>query len=226
MISRGLMKAAALLFVSLLGVGVVPAVDSGQKTGAFPIVTERPGWPVLTLGDTFFSPPILLRADGTRFLLHNRLGVMGKRPGAPARTLAGRDPEGVILPGWTPLIQGIPIDGVSVWLDGGRHVRRVFGGGGRIHGFNADGTRASGWPQPKGLLPFLEPPSLMDMDGDGTPEVLAATRDGDLFIWRQDGSLFPGWPQKVPPLQTQESLSIPCRRRVPISMAMAFLSWW
>jgi subtilase family protein/VCBS repeat protein len=37
-------------------------------------------------------------------------------------------------------------------------------------------------------------PALVDLDGDGTDEIVLATADGMVFALRGDGSLLPGWP--------------------------------
>jgi hypothetical protein len=73
-----------------------------------------------------------------------------------------------------------------------------------VHGVELDATSATGWPQPEGGGSFRAPPSLADIDGDGHPEVLAVGEEvpGLVYVWRQNGQLFPGWPVEMPPLLT------------------------
>jgi signal transduction histidine kinase len=41
-------------------------------------------------------------------------------------------------------------------------------------------------------------PNMADLDGNGTPEVIVAgCAIGQVYVIRQDGTLFPGWPQKT-----------------------------
>lgn len=48
----------------------------------------------------------------------------------------------------------------------------------------------TGFPQyfPAGLTPW--PPLYGDLDGDGLDEIVVATREGKVFVWRADGSVF------------------------------------
>jgi hypothetical protein len=59
----------------------------------------------------------------------------------------------------------------------------VTGSGGYLlHGFDADGSEPPGWPKFAGGW-LLAAPALGDLEGDGDLEVVAWTREGNLFVW-------------------------------------------
>lgn len=45
---------------------------------------------------------------------------------------------------------------------------------------------------------FLSSPVLKDIDGDGYDEIIISSSAGYVYIYKYDGTLFPGWPQKFP----------------------------
>jgi hypothetical protein len=56
-----------------------------------------------------------------------------------------------------------------------------------------------GWPQTMGTHSLYKPVGvvLADVDADGLLEVLAGSTDNLFRVWRQDGTLMPGWPVNV-----------------------------
>ncbi len=52
-----------------------------------------------------------------------------------------------------------------------------------LWGLTAEGALLSGFPLPFGALGGQSAPTLADLDRDGDVEILAATRDGQLFVW-------------------------------------------
>ena len=83
---------------------------------------------------------------------------------------------------------------------------------GRLFLLDADGTVASGFPV--GVDPalsavalrtrenhlkrgFLAAPSVADLDGDGTIEIVAAALDGHVYAWSAAGVLRPGFPVRL-----------------------------
>ncbi len=62
----------------------------------------------------------------------------------------------------------------------------------------------NGWLQSV-KAPILASPTLADLDGDGQPEILLTTYGsggnayggGTIWVWRGDGSVFPGWPFEI-----------------------------
>lgn len=93
---------------------------------------------------------------------------------------------------------------------------------GLVHVLNSDGEELTGWPQAVELMMEFEPanpqnhlnsPAISsgevkndyrasiissvavgDLDGDGSPEVVAASMEGKLFAWHADGTLLSGFP--------------------------------
>jgi len=58
-----------------------------------------------------------------------------------------------------------------------------------------------GWPKVvQSSSVFLERcgPSLADVDGNGSLDILVGTSEGTLWVWDYQGNLLPGWPQSVP----------------------------
>ena len=168
---------------------------AGSVQGTF---GPKSGWPVSTNGGSRFSPLFLLGPAGDRFLLHNQTapGSVGIPPMAP--WLVTRNVTGAIRAGWPVTSQGLPLNPPAVVQDEQGRAVRFFTGGGRVNGLDIQGQVLPGWPQPEPVSPFIASPSLGDLDGDGVLEVIAANNDGDIFVWRQDGTLVPGWPQRIP----------------------------
>lgn len=100
-------------------------------------------------------------------------------------------------------------------LDGDGIHEIVFGtADGRLHALRGDGTPMPGWPvqvQPlsdspstmpavaQGVLsespdPIFNVVAIGDIDGDGGPEVVAASHFGGLYVWHADGTLADGFP--------------------------------
>ena len=55
-----------------------------------------------------------------------------------------------------------------------------------VHGVDINGREATGWPKfTNGWT--VQTPAVGDVDGDGLLEVIATTREGNLFVWRTSG---------------------------------------
>jgi subtilisin family serine protease len=67
-----------------------------------------------------------------------------------------------------------------------------------LHVLDSVGKMRPGWPflVPEDF-PFVGGPSLSDIDGDGTLEILVGTQKGKVFLIHADGSVAPGWPLQI-----------------------------
>ena len=115
-------------------------------------------------------------------------------------------------------------------LDGDNKMEIVFAtAAGRIYAYHEDGTLVAGFPvstnTKRNVTPHLgapvfangriAPPSptttsrpaIADLDGDGYPEIVYANIEGDVYVFRHDGTPFPGFPVRIDP-----SLSSPAVR--------------
>jgi len=72
-----------------------------------------------------------------------------------------------------------------------------------VYVWNSEGEDLPGWPadMPDDLYPSgFSAPSLADLDGDGSLEILFSTREwsqylyGEVFVYHSDGSIMEGWP--------------------------------
>jgi hypothetical protein len=115
-----------------------------------------------------------------------------------------------VEPGHEPVIGGIAVGDLD---HDGRQWLAATTTTGRTYVWDADGDLRSGWPRaldtgvvkppiPRPDRPFTRDsiqgatasPVLVDMDGNGTLEVVQAGWDGRVHVFRPNGSDLPGWP--------------------------------
>ncbi len=65
---------------------------------------------------------------------------------------------------------------------------------GKVVAVKRTGQVVAGWPRPTGGQVSASP-ALADLDGDGRYEVIIASESDSVFIWRGNGTRYPGWPQ-------------------------------
>lgn len=70
---------------------------------------------------------------------------------------------------------------------------------GYLHAFDADGNKLTGWPIKTGVnveadYRILAQPQIVDIDGDGQPEIVLALSDSRLYVYEASGALRAGWP--------------------------------
>lgn len=154
-----------------------------------------PGWPVSTGG--FFSEPVALAdvdGDGVDEVvamaqrIHVLKGNRGNVPGWPQEMPWGLDPVAMAVGD----------------LDGDGKVELVAPGAAKVYAWNHDGTMRQGFPiqiPPTGeLSPIFTNATIADIDGDGYREIVSASYWlGQVYVWRHDGTLQPGWPKPIEP---------------------------
>lgn len=153
---------------------------------------------VVHLEDTRYMTVFLLNRDRTRYV-NRSLGFDWTRPPVDlGRSLVKSDPDDISA--------GLHSEPVAEDLDGDGKKEILFNSyNGKLHCFSLDGTEHGSWPftLPKSsgsVYEFASTPTCVDLDGDGTKEVVVAswTRNeaktrtgvsGALYILSQDGQL-------------------------------------
>lgn len=66
------------------------------------------------------------------------------------------------------------------------------------HSFSQSGvpTLKTGWPKSAGERVFSSP-VLGNIDADGKLEIVVGSYDNEVYAFKADGSLVPGWPKQV-----------------------------
>ena len=78
--------------------------------------------------------------------------------------------------------------------DGNKEIAVAYGAD-EVLLFDHNGHMVPGWPQSVGVGQLAQfGPAMGDLDGDGIAEIIATDRN-DIFAWKGDGTLLPGWPQ-------------------------------
>jgi WD40 repeat protein len=65
---------------------------------------------------------------------------------------------------------------------------------GKVFAVKRTGQLLPGWPRSTGGQ-VTSSPALADLDGDGREEVVIASESDSVFVWRGDGTRYPGWPK-------------------------------
>lgn len=58
-----------------------------------------------------------------------------------------------------------------------------------------DGSSVTGFPVNVGKYPMS--PTLSDLDDNGTMEIILGTRTGQAYVYKGDGTVYPGWPKAM-----------------------------
>jgi hypothetical protein len=159
-----------------------------------------PGWPVKVTSNPQFGPS---RGAALADLDHDgRLEIIRA---STTNQLHIWKHNGTPYPGWPRTLSGMGQYAAAVAdvdRDGTCEISvatRGMTSGGMVYLFAADGTSKPGWPF-SGLVGgnFNDAPTLADLDGDDTLEVIIGERDypiGHLHVLNHRGQAFPGaWP--------------------------------
>jgi hypothetical protein len=162
--------------------------DRGLREATF-----LPGWPVSTgtYGWTGFPPHVqdidkdaskeVVFAGGRGVFVMNVLGE--NKPGWPF--LLAQYPSFL----FSPAIANLNYDQYLEIAGGTQRIEQYV--------FDYSGNIVSGWPV-NGEYEFSESSVVGDIDGDGRMEIIDGHRyPGEVYAWKEDGSLMPGWPKEV-----------------------------
>ncbi|MFZ5482376.1 MAG: FG-GAP-like repeat-containing protein [Myxococcota bacterium] len=199
----------------------------GQFQKTFFVVPDPdllPGFP-LQMGASGESSPILadLDDDGIFEILigdsggrvHAYTGTGAELDGFPVLTDPNpffRDTHAGVVSGDVPTLYDGFVSTVAVGdLDGDGSPEIVGATGwGRVYAWHADGSRVDGFPvetlgrQPEEFdadhswdMGFAGAPTLYDLDGDGTLEIVAAAMDQRMYVWDATGADWGPYPIEV-----------------------------
>ena len=110
--------------------------------------------------------------------------------------------DGTVYPGWPQPIETVPASSAAVGDITGDGVPEIVAESYEgLHVFDINGSELAGFPfmMPFGAVNSYSSPVLVDLDNDGLREIVFGTHvlsgAGYVFVLRNDGSNFPGWPQ-------------------------------
>lgn len=105
--------------------------------------------------------------------------------------------NGSLLHGWPVRMVGAPIPAtVSIGdINNNDSLDLVVGNWNKLYAIDSKGNILPGFPKNYGTS---ETATLFDLDEDGNLEIIYPSSNKNLYIFKSDGSLFPGWPQSLP----------------------------
>ena len=186
--------------------GEVAALDAATLGAA--IVEPGKGETILGRMDRVFAPSVTVRITVT-----DAEGNVGQA----RRTFFVKEDKDLL--GGFPVAMGDSGESSPVLydLDGdGDYEIVIATSGGRVHAYQHDGSELAGWPveppvstrwhpgqaaEAAGITPmrdgFIASAGVADLEGDGEPEVVAASGGGFVYAWHADGSVVSGFPVEM-----------------------------
>lgn len=175
--------------------GVYAWGADGRILDGYPLVpADFPALPDFIPTGFIYTPPVVADADldgraevyvSTRFG-----GVFSWNEDGSARDGFPVIPEGVAAQNG-----GVPEHAAPILAMLGGETMTLLSGGrtAGVIAHDVEGQVAAGFPIP--VRQWIGAPvSVGDIDGDGSPEIIAADESGLLYAWRDDGSLVDGFP--------------------------------
>ncbi|MEZ4652807.1 MAG: FG-GAP-like repeat-containing protein [Candidatus Eisenbacteria bacterium] len=163
-----------------------------RTTDAQTVPPVMPGWPQLMGSHPNFAPVGVLLADA------DGDGDLEVFAGSTDNFLYAWDHAGTALPGFPVNVGGqVQSKVAAADLDGDGDLEILVAvKSGQLRVLHHDGTPMTGWPQATGFTYGFLAPSVYDLDGNGTPEVLIGG-GGNVRAWTAAGVSLPGWPKAV-----------------------------
>jgi hypothetical protein len=162
--------------------------------------TPQPGWPYtwpVSINNPQWSAPAVgdLDHDGS-------LEVVVANADYPNWGVHVIRADGTGMPGWPIVIKPVFSSPALADLDGDGDLEIIVQEGDpgmqgyRLWVWHHTGTPLSGWPRTIAVEGHSSRcnPAVADVDGDGHLEIVTATSDGRLHVFRVDGSEYPGFP--------------------------------
>ncbi len=165
-----------------------------------------PGWPRALLNSWNWAPPSVgdVDGDGQPEVVVNDLGgrtFVWNADGTELRDGDG-DPatDGVLVArpeGWgfsSPALQDLDGDGAAEIIFGTSYDNDQNG----LLAYDSTGEQVRGFPVATGVEKIICSPAVADLDGDGQHEIIFFTTGRKLYVVRDDGSAYPGFPVSHP----------------------------
>ncbi len=118
--------------------------------------------------------------------------------------------DSTLHPGW-PVDIGLLSSGIVSYaltnhlgaydVDGNGTKELLIAYNNQVNILDHTGAQLPGWPQtidPQNSAAHVQvSPTVADLNGDGSPEILVANDQGKVFVWSADGTLWTGWPKTL-----------------------------
>ncbi|MBI4388136.1 MAG: VCBS repeat-containing protein [Candidatus Omnitrophica bacterium] len=184
------------------------------------------GWPQTDLHGVLASVPAVADLDGDG----RKEIVIGTTTGEPdanwytVNLVYAWHSDGTLVEGWPQrlifgMLPGLGCSSPAIAdFEGDELLEIVIACDIHVYAWHYNGTPVGGWPIEVGLqyTPTNVPigsPAIADLDGDGSPEIIFASRavgeNGKLYVWHSDGSSMVNWPTPFPSSPTHWSVFSP-----------------